>query len=108
MLTRSQETGMFCFFISLALVVVGFYIRKKEKTEWIPGYKKKLGENTAAYCALVGKGIQFVGLGMFLLSVPISLAEPNKFFALSCLLSCFVFIGIGLGMYLQAEKRYRP
>ena len=106
MLTGSQEAGMFCFFAAVALAAVGYGIWKKKKTDWIPGYKKKAGENTAAYCTLAGKGVILMGAGMFILSVPISLVEPDKIFALCCLVCCFVFIGMGVSLFLRAEKKY--
>lgn len=108
MLTRSQEVGMFCFGIAVILIWAGFQIWKRKKTQWIPGYQKKPGENTAAYCAAVGKGVILAGVGMFVLSVPISQAEPDKYFALSCLISCLVFVGMGVSLYLRAERLYRP
>lgn len=108
MLSRTQEVGMFCFVIAVILIWAGFLIWKQKKTEWIPGYKKRSGENTAAYCAMVGKGIILAGIGMLVLSVPISQAEPDKFFALCCLICCMVFIGMGLSLYFRAEKLYRP
>ena len=107
MLTRSQEVGMFCFVIGILLIWVGFQIRKQKKADWIPGYKKKIGENTAAYCAMVGKGVILGGIGMFILSIPISQVEPDKFFALSCLICSVAFIGMGFNLYLRAEKLYR-
>ena len=106
--TRAQEVGLFCFVVGILLIWAGFQIWKRKKTEWIPAYKKKNGENTAAYCAMVGKGVILSGVGMFILSIPISLAEPNKFFALSCLICSFIFIGMGFRLYFRAEKLYRP
>lgn len=106
MLTKTQEVGLLCFVIAVVLIWAGFQIWKHEKTQWIPGYKKKIGENTAAYCAMAGKGVILGGIGMFILSIPISQSEPDKFFALSCLLSCLVFIGMGVSLYLRAEKHY--
>lgn len=108
MLTRSQEAGMFCFIAAALLIWIGFQIWKRKKAEWIPGYKKKDGENTAAFCALTGKGIMLGGVGMFILSVPISQLEPNKYFALSSLLCCLAFIAMGVRLYVRAEKLYRP
>jgi len=108
MLARNREVGMFCFWIAGILIWVGFQIWKNKKTLWIPGYKKKAGENTAAYCALVGKGVILVGVGMFILSVPISLANPDKYFALSSLICSLAFVGMGVNLYLRAEKLYRP
>ena len=108
MLTRNQEVGMFCFVIGILLVWVGFQIWKQKKAEWIPGYKKKAGENTTAFCAMAGKGVMLGGVGMFILSIPISQTEPDKYFALTCLLCCLVFIGMGVNLYIRAEKRFRP
>lgn len=106
MLTRSQEVGMFCFVVAVILIWAGYLIWKQQKTQWIPGYVKKSGENTAAYCALAGKGVMLGGVGLLILSVPISQAEPNKFFALCCLISCLIFVGMGVGLYLKAERLY--
>ena len=108
MLTRSQEVGMFCFVIGILLIWVGFQIWKKKKADWIPGYKKKPGENTAAYCTMAGKGVILGGIGMFILSVPISQEDPNKYFALTCLICSFAMIGMGFNLYLRAERLYRP
>lgn len=105
-MSRNREVGMFCFFTSLLLVFVGYGIWKKQRTDWIPNYKQKPGQNTAAYCTLVGKGVILAGIGLFLLSVPISLEQPDKMFAVCCLLACLVFIGTGIGYYIRAEKRY--
>ena len=99
---------MFCFVIGILLIWVGFQIWKRKKADWIPGYKKKPGENTAAYCAMAGKGVILGGVGMFILSVPISLADPNKYFALTCLICSLACIGMGLNLYLRAERLYRP
>ena len=107
MLTRAQEVGMFCFVIGILLIWVGFSIWKRQKTDWIPGYWKKAGENTAAYCAMVGKGVISGGVGMFILSIPLSRPEPDKYFALCCLICSLVFIGMGVALYIRAEKRYR-
>ncbi len=106
MLTRNQEVGMLCFAVGVLLIWAGFQIWKRKKTEWLPGYRKKSGENTAAYCAMAGKGVILGGIGMLILSVPISQAEPDKFFALCCLLCCLVFIGMGVSLYLRAERLY--
>ncbi len=107
MLTKSRQTGMFCFFTAIALIATGYGIWKKEKTDWIPGYRHKPGENTSAYCMLTGKGVMLAGTGLFVLSIPLSLERPDKIFALCCLISCLVFTGMGIGCYIRAEKRYR-
>lgn len=99
---------MFCFIAAVLLIWAGFQIWKRQKAEWLPGYKKKSGENTAAYCAMAGKGVMLGGAGMFILSIPISQIEPNKYFALCCLLCCLVFIGMGVSLYIRAEKLFRP
>ena len=108
MLTRNQEAGMFCFVIAVIMIWAGVQIRTRKKAEWLPGYKKKPGENTAAFCGMAGKGVILAGIGMLILSVPISQAEPDKYFALCCLLSCLVFTGMGLSLYFRAERLYRP
>ena len=107
MLTRSQEVGMFCFVIAILLIWAGFQIWKRKKTEWLPGHKKKTGEATEVYCALAGKGVILGGIGMLILSVPISQAEPDKYFALCCLICSLAFIGMGLSLYLRAERIHR-
>lgn len=106
MMSRSREAGMCCCFTSLALIAIGYIIWKKQKTDLIPGYKHKYGEDTKTYCTFVGKGIMLAGIGLFILSVPISLEAPDKFFALCCLICCLIFVGTGLGLYMHAEKRY--
>ena len=108
MLTRNQEVGMFCFIIAVLLIWVGYQIWKVQKTEWIPGYQKKPGEKTAEYCVMVGKGVILTGIGMLILSIPISQANPDKYFALCCLFSCLIFIGMGVSLYFRAERLYRP
>ena len=104
---RNQEVGLLCFVVAVVMMWSGFQIWKHQKTQWIPGYQKKPGENTPAYCAMTGKGVILGGIGMFILSVPISQTEPDKFFALCCLISCLVFIGMGVSLYLRAERLYR-
>ena len=99
---------MFCFVVGILLVWVGFQIWKRKKADWIPGYRKKAGENTAAYCTMVGKGVILGGVGMVVPSIPISLTVPDKFFALSCLICSLIFIAMGLILYFRAEKLYRP
>ncbi len=97
---------MFCCFTGLFLAWIGYCIWKKEKTDWIPGYKYKIGEDTAAYCTLAGKGVIMMGVGLFILSVPLSLENPDKIFALCSLICCLAFVGMGAGLYLRAEKQY--
>lgn len=103
MLTKNREVGMLCFLMALAFFYIGFSVMKKGKTNLIPRYKDK-GANTALYCSLAGKGILLAGVGMLILSVPLSLENPDKYFALVCLICCFLFIGMGIFLYLKAEK----
>ena len=106
MLTRTQEVGMVCFLVAIGLVFLGRQVWKNQRTNLIPIYKQKPGENTAAYCAMTGKGMMLGGVGMFILSIPLSQAEPDRYFALICLICCLIFIGMGISMYLRAEKHY--
>lgn len=108
MLERTQEVGMICFIAAIGLFVIGRMVWKKQKTNLIPGYKWKSGENTAAYCEMVGKGMMLGGFGIFILSIPLYQTEPDKYFALCCLISCFAFLGMGIALYLRAEKYFRP
>lgn len=106
MLTRVQEVGMICFLVAIGLVVIGRQVWKKQKANLIPIYKPKPGENKAAYCELAGKGVIFGGIGMFILSIPLSQKDPDRYFALICLICCLMFVGMGISLYLRAEKNY--
>jgi hypothetical protein len=87
------------------MVLFGLYVWKQNKPDLIPGYKKKPGENTALYCEMVGKATIFFGIGLIILSIPLPLENPSKLFAVSCLVCCLVFVGIGLSLFCRAQKR---
>jgi hypothetical protein len=102
----NQQAGMYCLLVGIVLIAFGLYVWKAKQATLIPGYKKKPGENTAAYCELVGKGTILCGVGLIVLSIPLPLENPDKIFALSCLICCLFFVGMGIWLYIKAEKTY--
>jgi uncharacterized membrane protein YfcA len=105
MTISNAQTGMYCLIIGIVLVLFGLYVWKQKKPDLIPGYRKKPGENTALYCEMVGKATILFGIGLIILSIPLPLESPSKTLAVSCLICCLVFIGLGISLFYKAQKR---
>jgi hypothetical protein len=90
--------------IGIIMILFGLYVWKKQQPHLIPGYKEKPGENTSLYCERMGKGTMLFGVGLIVLSIPLPLENPDKMFALSCLICCLVFVGLGFYFFARARK----
>lgn len=100
----NMQVAMFCLGVGVFMIVHGRYMWKHGKPELMMGYKKKPGENKKLYAKNLGRAVMFFGAGMVILSLPLNEEQPNRLFALVCLILCFVNICVAVYSYIRAEK----
>lgn len=104
MTVSNEQTGLYCLAVGLLLIVFGLYVWKKKEPTLILGYKEKPGRNVDFYCEMMGRGTILWGIGLTILSIPLPMEDPDKFLAASCLICCLVFVGIGIWLFVRANK----
>ena len=100
----NMQVAMFCLGVGVFMIVIGRLMWKNGKPELMMGYKKKPGENKKLYAKNLGRAVMFFGAGLIILSLPLNEVQPNRLFALACLILCFVNIGAAVYFYYKAEK----
>ena len=100
----NMQVAMFCLGVGVFMIVIGRLMWKNGKPELMMGYKKKRGENKKLYAKNLGRAVMFFGAGLIILSLPLNEVQPNRLFALACLILCFVNIGVAVYFYYRAEK----
>jgi drug/metabolite transporter (DMT)-like permease len=104
----NMQVAMFCLGVGVFMIVLGRLMWKNGKPELMMGYKKKPGENKKLYAKNLGRAVMFFGAGLIILSLPLNEVQPNRLFALACLILCFVNIGAAVYFYYKAEKALPP
>ena len=89
--------------VGIALLIIGYLIRKKEKISLLHDYHydKVSAEDKKSFCTLTGTGLAIMGLGLILTAILLGLTESALSF-----LACAIGFGAGLAPVIHAGNKY--